>query len=125
MRFGGAAFAVEPTVPRYHLIAGANFRAGPSRDSTSLGVIPKGTIAPVAYWVDGESIGADDQWAIVFLYVGGAYVNGYFHRSVLGAPQQQPAAADCSSAVKAATAPLAAELTALNTRIAAARKALG
>jgi hypothetical protein len=113
MRFGGAALSVEPSVPRYRLITGANFRAGPStktpalQDDKVVG-IPKGTIVPVAYWVDGESINGDDQWAFALMYVGGAYINGYFHRSTLGAPSEAPA--DCSEAVKTAvteaTAPL-------------------
>jgi hypothetical protein len=83
--FGGSAFAVDPSVPRYHLVVGANFRAEPTTKSPSLGVIPAGSVVPVAYWVDGESLNGDDQWAIAWLYVG-QYREGFLHRSVLGAP---------------------------------------
>jgi hypothetical protein len=121
--FSGSAFAVDPSVPRYHLVVDANFRAQPTTKSPSFGVIPAGSVVPVAYWVDGESLNGDDQWAIAWLYVG-QYREGFFHRSVLGAPQQAPAL-DCSSQVKAATAPLQTEITALSTRIANAKKALG
>ncbi|HEX7023129.1 MAG TPA: hypothetical protein VF171_09750, partial [Trueperaceae bacterium] len=93
-------------------IVGANFRAKPTRASDVLqpdkAGLPKGTVVPVAYWVDGEDIDGDDQWAETRMYVNGAYTLGYFHRSVLGAPSEAPA--DCSEAVKTAvteaTAPL-------------------
>jgi hypothetical protein len=134
MRFGGAALSVEPSVPRYRLIANANFRSQPTTKEPSYGVLPgpsgqgknDGTIVPVAYWVDGESLGGDDQWAFALMYVGGAYINGYFHRSTLGAPEAAPA--DCAEAVKAAVteaiAPLNKDITDLKGRIVAAQKAL-
>lgn len=118
LRFGGSALSVERAVPRYKLIVGANFRAEPSTKSAILQADPKGmpagTVVPVAYWVDGESLNGDDQWALAFLYVD-QYRPGFFHRSVLGAPDA--AAADCTEAVKQATAPLSAEITRLGKRI--------
>lgn len=83
MRYSGATFHVAPNVPVYRLTANTNFRVGPDRSQASLQVIPAGTPVPVAYFVDGESIGGNDDWALCFLYVNGAYTSGFLHSSLL------------------------------------------
>jgi hypothetical protein len=103
MRFGGAQLHVVPGVPVFRFTENAHFRAGPARDQASLQVIPAGTVAPLAYFVNGEMIGTNDEWALLFLYVNGAYTSGLTHTSVLAraeGPAPGPTADEVAALVK-------------------------
>ena len=103
MRYSGATFHVAPNVPVYRLTVNANFRVGPDRSQASLQVIPAGTPVPIAYFVNGESVGGNTDWALCFLYVNGAYTSGFLHSSVLAAapaPASGPTPEEVAALVK-------------------------
>jgi hypothetical protein len=84
MRFGGAELKIlDGARDEFALTASSHFRAGPTRQSTSLQIFPAGTIFYATVSVDGELIGSNDQWVPTFQYVGSAYVLGFYHASVI------------------------------------------
>jgi hypothetical protein len=53
--------------------------------------------------VKGEMIGTNDEWALLFLYVNGAYTSGLTHTSVLAraeGPAPGPTADEVAALVK-------------------------
>ena len=118
MRFSGSELHIVDGTPSFRLTANSHFRADHSTASASLAIFPAGTTVRAAWSVDGQAVNGNDDWLLAAMYVGSAFVTGYFHSSVVERVIEPLPVVDCTEAVKAATAPL-------NERIARARAALG
>ena len=131
MRFTGSQLKVIDGAAKFTLSAASNFRAAATRQSDAIAQFPAGTPVYPSVSVDGELIGDNDQWAMCFMYVGTAYVLGYFHTSVLQAPPVPTDYTALYEAEKAKTSTLQTTIQAqtqtiaqLKTKIAAAKSAL-
>ncbi len=84
MRYPGSAVTFADDFPVHRLTANAHFRANPTTASTSLKIFPAGTaVAAFPFTVTGQALTAGDQWQPALMYVESAYVDGFFHASVL------------------------------------------
>jgi len=79
--YGGADFAA--TNEHYVTLAGARFRADTATTATIHNEFAAGVAVQPHAWVKGASVNGDDQWALAWMYTGGKYRMGAFHRSTL------------------------------------------
>lgn len=119
MRFSGSELHIVDGTPSFRLTVPAHFRADHSTASASLAIFPAGTTVRAAWSVDGQAVNGNDDWLLAAMYVGTAFVTGYFHSSVVErVVEPAPAPPDCTAEVARAVKPLL-------DRIAAAKAALG